>query len=529
MKENKNEESKEIARAGSSGNSKETDFAAKKTDFAAGKQAGKQTSGDAKSSDEVQAREERAEGEVRADGEKPSTEELPRKEKSRKFKAFFKKKAVRAVSCVLALFCAFFGGFFTHKATLPKEINSLLWAKERIQKDYLYEISDEEFYNAVFLGVNSLLDRYSAYLTADENAAAVKKSTGEYSGLGLYFVSATADSENGVTISRTAGGSPAEAAGIADGSRITAYGASADENSMTRFTSLANFAEFTAKYAANEVFYVRETRYPYDENCSRIVPLHKATFTENYVTYRSETSAYVYLGSEARETEKLAEGGGAFALSALPEDTAYIRLTQFNGNAAAEFDGAMNRFKSDGKTRLVLDLRGNGGGDMEILRSIASYFCKNTADKKPAAAVAVYRDGKSYVFKAKQNLYSEYFGENGKVYVLADEGTASASECLLGTMLDYGAAAYENVCLTAGADGVAKTYGKGIMQTTVSRFVWRSEAIKLTSAKICWPVSGKCIHDRGIIAADGCKSVAQNYAPDGEISAALGALGMIAE
>lgn len=523
MKDNKNEESKEIARAGSSGNSKETDFAAEK-------QAGKQTSGDAKSSDEVQAREERAEGEVRADGEKPSAEELQPKEKSGKFKAFFKKKAVRAVSCVLALFCAFFGGFFTHKATLPKEINSLLWAKERIQKDYLYEISDEEFYNAVFLGVNSLLDRYSAYLTADENAAAVKKSTGEYSGLGLYFVSATADSENGVTISRTAGGSPAEAAGIADGSRITAYGASADENSMTRFTSLANFAEFTAKYAANEVFYVRETRYPYGENCSRIVPLHKATFTENYVTYRSETSAYVYLGSEARETEKKrADGDGAYALAALPEDAAYIRLTQFNGNAAAEFDGAMNRFKSDGKSRLVLDLRGNGGGDMEILRSIASYFCKNTADKKPAAAVAVYRDGKSYVFKAKQNLYSEYFGENGKVYVLADEGTASASECLMGTMLDYGAAAYENVCLTAGADGVAQTYGKGIMQTTVSRFVWRSEAIKLTSAKICWPVSGKCIHDRGIIAADGCKSVAQNYAPDGEISAALGALGMIAE
>ena len=65
--------------------------------------------------------------------------------KDGKFKSFFKKKPARIAACVLALFCAFFGGFFTHKATLPKEINSLLWAKERIQKDYLYEISDEEF------------------------------------------------------------------------------------------------------------------------------------------------------------------------------------------------------------------------------------------------------------------------------------------------------------------------------------------------------------------------------------------------
>lgn len=121
-----------------------------------------------------------------------------------------------------------FRRLFTHKATLPKEINSLLWAKERIQKDYLYEISDEEFYAGVFGGVNSLLDRYSAYMTADENDEAVKKSAGQYSGLGMYFVSATAEQAGMLTVSRTAGGSPAEAAGIADGSRITGYGATAD-------------------------------------------------------------------------------------------------------------------------------------------------------------------------------------------------------------------------------------------------------------------------------------------------------------
>ena len=339
--------------------------------------------------------------------------------KGGKFKSFFKKKPARIAACVLALFCAFFGGFFTHKATLPKEINSLLWAKERIQKDYLYEISDEEFY-------------------------------------------------------------------------------------------------------------VEETRYPYGEENKSVVKLHKASFTEHYVTYRSSSAAYVYPGADATETEKRFADGGAFVLRALPEDTAYIRLTQFNGNAAAEFDGAMKRFSADGKKNLVLDLRGNGGGDMEILRSIVSYFCKTATGKTPAAAKAVYRDGKTYVFDAKRNDYSAYFGADGKAYVLADAGTASASECLLGAMLDYGGTEYGRVCLTAAADGTAKTYGKGIMQTTRTRFLWRSEAIKLTSAQICWPVAGKCIHGVGITTADGCKSVAASYAPDGEISAGLAALGITA-
>lgn len=446
--------------------------------------------------------------------------------KGGKFKSFFKKKPARIAACVLALFCAFFGGFFTHKATLPKEINSLLWAKERIQKDYLYEISDEEFYAGVFGGVNSLLDRYSAYMTADENDEAVKKSAGQYSGLGMYFVSATAEQAGMLTVSRTAGGSPAEAAGIADGSRITGYGATAD--SMTACVSLSAFMEFAAKYAAGEEFYVEETRYPYGEENKRVVKLHKASFTEHYVTYRSSSAAYVYPGADATETEKRFSDGGAFVLRSLPEDTAYIRLTQFNGNAAAEFDGAMKRFSADGKKNLVLDLRGNGGGDMEILRSIVSYFCKNATGKTPAAAKAVYRDGKTYVFDAKRNDYSAYFGEDGKAYVLADAGTASASECLLGAMLDYGGTEYGRVCLTAAADGTAKTYGKGIMQTTRTRFLWRSEAIKLTSAQICWPVSGKCIHGVGITTADGCKSVAASYAPDGEISAGLAALGITA-
>ena len=114
-------------------------------------------------------------------------------EDSGKEARFHKKKSVKIVSRVLAatiaLTGAFFGGFFVHKATLPDGIDSLLWAKKRIQSDYYTDISDEEFFDAVFFGVNSLLDDYSGYMTEEEYAAAQKKSAGSYSGLGLYFSS----------------------------------------------------------------------------------------------------------------------------------------------------------------------------------------------------------------------------------------------------------------------------------------------------------------------------------------------------
>ena len=443
-------------------------------------------------------------------------------EDSGKEARFHKKKSVKIVSRVLAatiaLTGAFFGGFFVHKATLPDGIDSLLWAKKRIQSDYYTDISDEEFFDAVFFGVNSLLDDYSGYMTEEEYAAAQKKSAGSYSGLGLYFSSKDENGNDRMLVVRVAGGSPAEEAGIEAGSRIVAFGK--NKNELTESEKFADFSEFLSPLSAGEKFFVKELRYPYGADDARIMEVFKSEFTENYVFYRSSSSAYVYLGKNAEETEK------GRAISALPEDTAYIRLTQFNGNAAKEFDEAMKRFKADGKKRLILDLRENGGGDMEILCSIASYFCKGTNEKRPVVAKAVYKNGDVREFKAAANRYEDYFGADSKAYVLADSGSASASECLIGCMKDYGATDYENICLSYRA-GVAKTFGKGIMQTTRSRYPWTSEAIKLTTAKICWPLSGNCIHGRGITTEDGTKSVSENYAGDEEILSALSAFGII--
>jgi C-terminal processing protease CtpA/Prc len=88
-------------------------------------------------------------------------------------------------------------------------------------------------------------------------------------------------------------------------------------------------------------------------------------------------------------------------------------------------------------------------------------------------------------------------------------------------MLDYGAITYSDICLSERS-GVAKTYGKGIMQSTRPFSIFgNSDAMKLTTAQIYWPKSENCIHGRGVLPEDGTKTVSESYEKDVEISSAI--------
>jgi hypothetical protein len=168
---------------------------------------------------------------------------------------------------------------------------------------------------------------------------------------------------------------------------------------------------------------------------------------------------------------------------------------------------------------------GNGGGYMNILSGISSYFCKTATDSDPLVASAKYKDGTEYGFYATRNLYHEYFSADSRIYLLADADSASASECLIGCMIDYGALQPTDICLVE-KDGTAKTYGKGIMQTTYTFGLGVTDAIRLTTAQIEWPLSSRCIHGVGLTGADGCKSTPYVFDHDGEIYGGLTALGI---
>ena len=426
------------------------------------------------------------------------------------------KKKISLLFSILLAAITFLCGGLTTWLLLEPEMRSLILTKEAIDRLYYKDVDDEIFYKALFGAVNGeILDDYSWYMTADEFEQANVQATGSRSGIGVVFLTQDENKNPQLLITSISGNSPAEAAGLEVGSYVVGFGSS--ETEIKDSVLFSEFSEFLDGYAAGEEFFLKvrggvTTANP-TEQPEKIVRLAKSVFTESYVFYRTNQTSYRFTGEHA---DVLTEGGAP--LSVIPKDAAYIRLKSFNGAAAKEFDEVMKKFRADGKKHLVLDLRGNGGGYLDIMQDIAKYFCKTSDKKKPTVAIADYGERK-HSFEATANVYYEYFSDDSRVCVLADEDTASASECLIGCMVDYGVTAYSDICLTA-RNGRAKTFGKGIMQTTYP-LVLGGGAIKLTTAQIIWPKSGHCIHGRGILPEDGAITTPKNAQDETEIMSAI--------
>ena len=417
-------------------------------------------------------------------------------------------KMIRAVTAVfLAAACFVLGGFAVW-FSLDSELRTLIKVKTAIQTQYYQDIEDEDFYKAVFGGINrDLLDAYSGYMTADEYRAAQGDLAGKRIGIGLTFQTKDADGHEQMLVVRVSGNSPAEVVGLQEGDRLIGYGKT--ETSITENEVFDDFSTFLNTLAEGEKFclLVKRGAERYTFTISR------EAYVENYVFYRTKTASYAFTGKKADEWTKTDK-----PLACLDEDTAYIRLVQFGEGTEKLFAKAMDQFKADGKKNLVLDLRDNGGGYLATMQEIAGYFCKNSTEKKPVVAVAKNKR-REEKFKAPCNVYAEYFAADSRICVLADDGTASASECLIGAMVDYGASDFSDICLIE-RNGVAKTYGKGIMQTTYYLSA-KLDAVKLTTAEIHWPISGKSIHGKGVLPKDGAKTSMEAGYGDGEIEKAL--------
>ncbi|MBE7080768.1 MAG: hypothetical protein E7371_05985 [Clostridiales bacterium] len=423
-----------------------------------------------------------------------------------------KKYNLKIVLMSIAIAVVFFilGGFSVW-LSIDKGLWTLAKIKNTIDKHYYKEIDDEDFYKALIDAVNyDLLDAYSQYMTADEYTQDRNDMAGKRIGIGGVFSTVNEKREPQMLVTRVCGNSPAETAGLHAGDYVTAFGKT--ETDLTESEVFNDFSAFLQTCKENEEFFVRVRRGA--EN--KILKMSRQAYVENYLFYRTSTTAYSFGGKKAKDLQAQGE-----PLACLDADTAYIRLTQFAGDVDERFDDLMEIFKEEGKKHLVLDLRSNGGGYLDIMQGIAKYFCKDTTENRPLAVIADYGEVKKG-FTAKGNLYNDYFTEDSRICVLADDGTASASECLIGFMVDYGAVDFSDICLIE-RNGEAKTYGKGIMQTTFLVGV-TGDAIRLTTAEIRWPVSQRSIHDRGILPEDGAKFVPAGHYGDGEIGSALTAL-----
>jgi carboxyl-terminal processing protease len=154
----------------------------------------------------------------------------------------------------------------------------------------------------------------------------------------------------------------------------------------------------------------------------------------------------------------------------------YLAISQFKTDTVNELDGQVNRILSEEPRGIVLDLRNNPGGYLEIAIEIASRFIE--AGK--VVVVEDYGDTKN-VHKTAGN--SRFNGI--PVVVLINEGSASASEILAGALKD-----------NIGAKLVGKkTFGKGLVQEL--EYLKDGSAVKITVAKWLTP-NGVNINKEGI-------------------------------
>ncbi len=124
----------------------------------------------------------------------------------------------------------------------------------------------------------------------------------------------------------------------------------------------------------------------------------------------------------------------------------YIRLNRFAATAYEEFMQQLEMLKNKGMTTLILDLQENGGGMMDDAVQIADEFLDNNKD-------IVYTEGRNSPKKIFQARRPGLF-EKGKLFVLINEHSASASEVLAGALQDWDRATIIG----------RRSYGKGLVQ-----------------------------------------------------------------
>ncbi len=307
------------------------------------------------------------------------------------------------------------------------------------------------------------------------------------------------------------GNSSADRAGLKRGMYILKYGATDNVTEM-RSGSYASFQSFIGTLKSN-TFYLC-CGFDKAGTDAKTYPVSMEAYSASYCLYRDNQEGYRFRSDKAvndkGELIKPVMVKTHEKLNDLDDKTAYISFSQFTADAAKEFEQCLKIMKDKGRKNLILDLRGNGGGNMDVLQEIAAYLMREGSGSQKIA-YGKFRNGATVSYSAKSE-FGSYFAADSRITVLADEYTASASECLIGAMIDYKTCNYSDIYLHQdGRTGVARTYGKGIMQT----FYEDSEgnALKLTAADLYWPKSNKTIHGTGITVADGANAIESPLLP----------------
>ncbi len=152
--------------------------------------------------------------------------------------------------------------------------------------------------------------------------------------------------------------------------------------------------------------------------------------------------------------------------------TGYIKLNRFARTSMDEFRKAVGELKEQGMQNMILDLRGNSGGYLDVAIDLSDEFLD-------AGNLVLYTEGTSNPKRKYKSTHRGCFKE-GKMVILIDEGSASASEIVAGAIQDW----------DRGLIVGRRSFGKGLVQRPY--YLPDSSVIRLTVARYYTP-TGRCI------------------------------------
>ena len=292
-------------------------------------------------------------------------------------------------------------------------------------------------------GINAMLealDPYTLYIPEEEQEDFQMMLNSAYGGVGAIIYKP--DVQGNVVINEPYEGSPAALAGLRCGDEVVAI----DGQAAAGLTSAECSEKMRGKPGTTVVLTVKKLRAGESWKAGDVLEVP-------VVRKRIVLPSMEYAGM-------------------LNEADGYIYLSKFTEGVGQEIRDAYKELKTKGMKRLVLDLRGNGGGIMGEAVNIVSLFI-------PKGSVVVSAKGKA----ATEQVYkttTDPVDTEIPIVVLVDNASASASEIVSGALQDYDRATIIGT----------RTYGKGLVQSI--RPLPYDGQLKLTTAKYYTP-SGRCV------------------------------------
>jgi carboxyl-terminal processing protease len=304
----------------------------------------------------------------------------------------------------------------------------------QIEQNYVDSVNTEQMVDEAIERMLADLDPHSTYIPAREVKQANESLEGNFEGIGIQFNII----KDTITVISPIAGGPSEKLGIAAGDKIVSI-----DGVNVAGIGIKN-EDVTAKLRGP-----KDTKVTVGIRRTGERKALEYTITRDKIPIYSLDAAYM-----------------------VSPKIGYIKLNRFAKTTMAEFLEAINKLKKEGMEDLILDLQGNGGGLLDVSKELADQFIA-------AGKVLVYTEGRNYPRRDYKSTASGSF-LRGRLVVMIDEGSASASEIVSGAVQDW----------DRGLIVGRRSFGKGLVQRPIP--LPDGSLVRLTTQKYYTP-SGRCI------------------------------------